>query len=109
LKNVKNQDAHFKGSEMETPTLRSQKLFSKTSQSAPSHASNLPPCRNVGLQAMPFMGFGVADHSQRSTQHKRNAELSCLVASGRDRKKFYATPESLKHMVVAALRVYWRG
>ncbi len=51
------------------------------------HPSNLPPRRNVGLQAMPFIGLGVADYSQRSTQPKRNAELSCLVASGRERKK----------------------
>jgi hypothetical protein len=43
--------------------------------------------RNVGLQAMPFMGLGVAYYSQRSTQHKRNAEFSCLVVSWWKRTK----------------------
>jgi hypothetical protein len=58
---------------------------------------------------MPFMGLGVADYSQRSMQHKRNAEFLYRVASGWDRKKFYATPESLKHMLVVALHVFLEG
>jgi hypothetical protein len=68
----------------------------------------LPPRRNVDLQAMRLMGFGVADYSQRSTQHKRNAEFFVSRCVGMEVDKFYATPEALKNMGVAALRIFWR-
>jgi hypothetical protein len=95
LKNVKNQGVHFNDSEMGPRRSDRKKLFSKTSQSAPSHSSNLPPRRNVDLQAMRLMGFGVADYSQRSTQHKRNAEFFVSRCVGMEVDKFYATPKSL--------------
>ena len=55
----------------------------------PRHPKKLPPRRNVSLQAMPLMGWGVADSPPRPTQHKRNALFSCLVASGCDRTKYW--------------------
>jgi hypothetical protein len=107
LKNVKNQSAHFNASEMSISRSDRKKLFSKTSQSAPSHSSNLPPRRNVGLQAMPFMGSRVADYSQRSSQHKRNAELSgvSLRPDGSE-QNVNATQEALSHLGVAPLRIF---
>ena len=67
-----------------------QKLFSKTVAIAlPRYPKKLPPRRNVSLQAMLFIGWGVADSPPRPTQHKRNALFSCLVASGCDRTKYW--------------------
>ena len=67
----------------------------------------MPPRRHVDLQALPFMGSGVADYSQRSTQHKRNAELSgvSLRPDGSE-QNVNATQEALSHLGVAPLRIF---
>ena len=82
-------------------------FFQKRRNWRPSHDSNLPPRRHVDLQAYPFMGSGVADYSQRSTQHKRNAELSgvSLRPDGSE-QNVNATQEALSHLGVAPLRIF---
>jgi hypothetical protein len=75
----KTLSAHVDGSE--------KNFFQKRRNCLPRHPKKLPPRRNVSLQTMPLMGWGVADSPPRPTQHKRNARFSCLVASGWDRTK----------------------
>jgi hypothetical protein len=105
---IKNQDAHFKGSEMAPPTLRSQKAFFKNvaigAQSLFKFAAT-PQRRPAGYAVHGFWRCGLFA-TVDATQTQRRTFVSRCV--GMEVDKFYATPEALKNMGVAALRIFWR-
>jgi hypothetical protein len=110
LKNVKNQDAHFKGSEMETPTLRSQKSFFQKRRNR--RPVTLQICRHAATSVCrPCRSWARALRTIRNGRRNTNATPNFRVSLRRDGngKNVDATPETLKHMGVAALRVFLEG